>query len=114
MTRISYAVVMFLTGATVALAQTSPPAPTAPAVPPAQTSPSNSAINTTDAPKPAAPVVGANSFTEGQAKSRIENHGYSNVSGLSQDNDGVWRGTAMKDGKSHSVSVDFQGNVIVR
>lgn len=114
MTRISYAVAMLLTGATVALAQTSPPAPTAPAVPPAQTSPSNSAINTTDAPKPAAPVVGANSFTEGQAKSRIQAAGYTNVSELRKDDQGVWRGKAAKGGKTVDVSLDFQGNVVAR
>jgi hypothetical protein len=33
------------------------------------------------------------------------------VSELRKDDQGVWRGTAMKDGKSVTVSVDFQGNV---
>ena len=33
-------------------------------------------------PNPNAPVPGANSFTEGQAKSRIEARGYTNVSAL--------------------------------
>ena len=70
-------------------------------------------INTPNsAPNPGAPVSGANSFTEGQAKSRIEANGYANVSGLRKDNaQGVWRGKAMKDGKSVNVSIDFQGNV---
>jgi hypothetical protein len=63
-------------------------------------------------PNPGAPVAGANSFTEGQAKSRIETNGFSNVSGLRKDDKGVWRGTATKDGKNVSVSLDFQGNVI--
>jgi hypothetical protein len=61
-----------------------------------------------------APVAGANSFTEGQAKSRIEAGGYSNVTELKKDDSGVWRGKGMKDGKSVTVSVDFQGNVIAR
>jgi hypothetical protein len=65
-------------------------------------------------PNPGAPAAGANSFTEGQAKSRIEDRGYAKVSGLRKDDTGVWRGTAMKDGKSVNVSVDFQGNVIAR
>lgn len=43
---------------------------------------------------PAAPVPGANSFTEGQAKSRIEGAGYSDVSGLTKDANGVWIGKA--------------------
>jgi hypothetical protein len=49
--------------------------------------------------------------TEGQAKSRIEAGGYSNVTELKKDDSGVWRGKGMKDGKSVTVSVDFQGNV---
>ncbi len=70
------------------------------------------AVNTPNsAPNPGAPVSGANSFTEGQAKSRIEANGYANVSGLRKDDQGVWRGKAMKDGKSVNVSIDFQGNV---
>jgi hypothetical protein len=62
-------------------------------------------------PNPGAPVAGANSFTEGQAKSRFESNGYANVSGLQKDSQGVWRGKAMKDGKNVTVSLDFQGNV---
>jgi len=57
------------------------------------------------------PVPGANSFTMSQAKSQIEAKGYTKVAGLKKGEDGVWRGTAMKDGASASVSVDFQGNV---
>src|SRR5436309_1751037 len=70
------------------------------------------AVNSPNAPpNPGAPVAGANSFTEGQAKSRIESSGYGNVSELRKDDQGVWRGKAMKDGKAVSVSLDFQGNV---
>ncbi len=60
----------------------------------------------------AAPVPGANSFTEGQAKSHIEDAGYSNVSGLAKDANGIWRGQAQKDGKSVAVALDYQGNVV--
>lgn len=70
------------------------------------------AVNTPNSPpNPGAPVAGANSFTEGQAKSRIESNGYANVSELRKDDQGVWRGKAVKDGKSVSISLDFQGNV---
>ena len=62
-------------------------------------------------PNPGAPVAGANSFTEGQAKSRIESNGFANVSELRKDDQGVWRGKATKDGKSVNVTLDFQGNV---
>jgi hypothetical protein len=70
------------------------------------------AINSPNSPpNPGAPAAGANSFTEGQAKSRIESNGYANVSELRKDEQGVWRGKAMKDGKSVNISLDFQGNV---
>src|SRR5438552_10113256 len=80
--------------------------------PPANRNANTPAVNTPNSPRnPGAPVAGANSFTEGQAKSRIESSGYTNVSELRKDDQGVWRGKAMKDGKSISVSLDFQGNV---
>jgi hypothetical protein len=82
--------------------------------PPANQGPGNNAVNTTSTNNPGAPVAGANSFTEGQAKSRIESNGFSNVTGLQKDDSGVWRGKAMKDGKSIDVSLDFQGNVVAR
>ncbi len=59
-----------------------------------------------------APVQGANSFTESEARSQIEEaKGYTNVTHLRKGKDGVWRGTATKDGQSGAVSVDYQGNV---
>ena len=70
------------------------------------------AVNTPNTPpNPGAPAAGANSVTQGQAKSRIESNGYANVSDLRKDDQGVWRGKAMKDGKSVNVGLDFQGNV---
>ena len=78
---------------------------------PAQSGPGNNAVNSSDKNNSNAPVSGRNSFTEGQAKSRIEDAGYSNVSGLQKDNEGVWRGKADKAGTKTDVSVDFQGNV---
>ena len=62
-------------------------------------------------PNPGAPIAGANSFTEGQAKSRIESNGFSSVSELRKDDQGVWRAKASKDGRNVAVSLDFQGNV---
>ncbi len=58
-----------------------------------------------------APLPGANSFTEGQAKSRLEANGYSNVMGLKKDDDGVWKGTATHSGTQVNVSVDYRGNI---
>ena len=59
-----------------------------------------------------APLKGANSFTEGQAKDRVLSHGMTGVSALKKDNDGIWRGTAQQDGKPVQVAVDFKGNVV--
>ncbi len=59
-----------------------------------------------------APLAGANSFTEEPAKDRAIGAGYASVSALTKDADGIWRGTAMKDGKSSNIAVDFKGNVV--
>lgn len=66
----------------------------------------------TSTPEAGAPLPGANSFTETQAKDRILRAGFSDVSALSKDDKGVWRGTAMQDGKKVSVAVDFKGNIV--
>lgn len=78
---------------------------------PAQDRPNNNAINSSDQNNSKAPVAGRNSFTEGQARSRMEEAGYSNISNLHKDNDGIWRGKADKGGNQTEVSLDFQGNV---
>ena len=82
--------------------------------PPAQSGPGNSAINTQSSSNRQvdAPVKGSNSFTETEAKSRIANQGYTDVSSLEKDAAGVWRGHAMKSGHQVDVSLDFQGNVV--
>jgi hypothetical protein len=82
--------------------------------PPAQSEPNNPAVNTTGRNNADHPVSGANSFREGQARSRIEASGFREVSELNKDSNGVWRGKTKKDGKNVEVSLDFQGNVIAR
>ena len=57
------------------------------------------------------PKSGANSFTEGQAQSRITDAGYTSVSGLKKDNEGVWHGMAMKNGQQVNVWLDYTGHV---
>lgn len=78
---------------------------------PAQNGPSNPAVKSMHDNNSTTPVAGANSFTRAQAKSAIEAKGYTHVTHLKKDHDGVWRGMAMKDGQSGPISVDFQGNV---
>ena len=84
------------------LAQTTPPSSST--TPPAVAT--SGANNTT-----AAPVAGANSFTMAQAQKRIEDQGYTQVTALTKDDNSVWRGHAMKDGKAVNVALDFQGNI---
>lgn len=72
----------------------------------------NNAVNTAPANNSGAPVPGANSFTEGQARDRIQEKGFTQVNALSLDSKGVWRGKAMKNGQSVDVSMDYQGNVV--
>ncbi|HTW51588.1 MAG TPA: hypothetical protein VME45_06810 [Stellaceae bacterium] len=82
-----------------------------PAANPNASTPAVASPSTTN---PGAPAAGANSFTEGQAKSRIEAAGYSDVSGLAKDKDGIWRGMASKGGTTQAVALDFQGNVVTK
>ena len=78
---------------------------------PAQSGPQNQAVKGVHENNSAAPVKGANSFTMDEAKSQIEAKGYSRVTNLAKDGDGIWRGTAVKNGKTGPISVDYQGNV---
>jgi protein CpxP len=55
---------------------------------------------------------GANSFTEGQARHRIEDRGYTNVDQLHKDQNSIWQAEATKDGRRVRVGVDFRGNVV--
>jgi putative membrane protein len=61
---------------------------------------------------PGAPLKGANSFTEGQARDRALARGFTEVTGLKKDDDGIWRGSASMDGKSVGVAIDYKGNVV--
>ena len=67
-----------------------------------------------NAPSDVPPLKGANSFTEQQAKDRIEKSGFKQVSALKKDDDGIWRGTVSDGAKSVSVAVDFKGNVVTK
>jgi opacity protein-like surface antigen len=59
-------------------------------------------------------TAGHNSFTEGQARKRITKAGYTGVSKLTKDAQGLWQGTAMKSGASVNVALDYKGDVVVR
>ena len=65
--------------------------------------------------KEGAPFKGANSFTKGEARRRIERNGFTEVSGLAKDRNGIWRGRAKRAGapagQTVEVYCDYQGNV---
>jgi hypothetical protein len=62
----------------------------------------------------AAPVPGANSFTQSQARERLEAHGYSSVTDLKLDDEQIWRAKAVKNGASVNVALDYQGNIVAK
>jgi hypothetical protein len=74
----------------------------------------NEAINTDGNTSEASQSAGSNSFTEGQARGHIEKAGYTDVTGLAKTPDGMWTGSAKKDGKTANVSVDFKGAVTTK
>ena len=73
--------------------------------------PETPAIATPDSKNPSAPVPGETSVTEAQAKERIQDKGYTDVSALTKGEDGIWSASAMKDGKAFEVKLDYQGNI---
>ena len=71
----------------------------------------NSAIKAPHTVNDGSAKPGRNSFTRGQAMKHIEKSGYTGVTGLTKGSDGIWRGTAMKNGSPVQVAMDFKGNV---
>lgn len=95
------------TGGTAATGTTTPMAPAqgAGAMMPRTTTPG-------EARSDVAPLSGANSFTEGQARSRMQDGGYADVQALRLDEQGVWRGRAVRNGRPTGVALDYQGNIV--
>ncbi|NTF98248.1 PepSY domain-containing protein [Rhizobium rhizogenes] len=102
---------LILTAAFVSVSALSAFAQTAPT---ANSDGNTPAVATPDTKNPTAPVEGANSFTEDQAKERIEEAGYTGVKDLKKDDKGIWNAAGMKDGKSFSIALDYQGNVVAK
>ena len=58
-----------------------------------------------------APLVGANSFTQSQAKAWLEGAGYTHIGDLVLGSDGVWRASARLNGLPALVRLDYKGNI---
>lgn len=102
MKRVIFATALLAASALSANAQTATPS----------ADPETPAVATPETSNPTAPVEGANSFTEDQARARLEENGYSSITGLKLDDKGVWQASATKDGKSVTVTLDYQGNIV--
>lgn len=61
--------------------------------------------------KTQAPLIGANSFTKGQAQAWFEDAGYTNIADLVLGSDGVWRASARLNGVPALVRLDYRGNI---
>ena len=72
------------------------------------------AVVTPDTQSSGVLVEGENSFTEAQAKERMTEAGYADIGALKLDDKGIWRATASKGGKSMSVGLDYQGNIVAQ
>ena len=55
--------------------------------------------------------AGANSYTEGQARARMEANGFSSITNLLKDDSGLWRAVATHAGSNHDVAMDFRGRI---
>lgn len=76
--------------------------------------PANAAIKDSDVGMTSTAAKGANSFTEAQARERIAKAGFTHISDLTKDDNGLWQGTAMKHKKSMNISLDYKGNVTAK
>ncbi|MBW8787081.1 MAG: PepSY domain-containing protein [Rhizobium leguminosarum] len=104
MKKIAFAATILCASTVAALDQTTP-------APPADGDISTVVIP--DTKNPTAPVEGANSLTEAQAKDRIAEAGYTEVKNLKLDDNGIWMACGMKDGKAVS-ALDYRGNIVAR
>jgi putative membrane protein len=95
-------------GASLAVAQTSGGGTSGTASGAGSSGTTGATSNSRDTP----PLKGANSFTEGEAKSRAEAHGFTEIKNLKKDDDGIWRGRATQQGKSVEIAIDYKGNVV--
>ena len=61
-----------------------------------------------------APLEGANSFTETQAKDRVVANGMATPTTMIKDSKVTWRGAATQKGMGVDVALDYKGNVAAK
>jgi hypothetical protein len=75
--------------------------------------------NSPTSPAPSVPAANVpqgavHALTADQARSQIEAEGYSRVTGLQKNDKGIWRGKAIKDGSTVSVTLDTNGTIVAK
>ena len=98
-------------GAAQAQTATTPATPATPATPSTGVTDTRNPGDRTSLVDASALEAGANSFTEGQARSRLEDAGFTAIEGLAKDDQGFWRGRAMHNGQANEVALDFRGRI---
>jgi hypothetical protein len=71
----------------------------------------NPAMKSPDNMTDASLAKGHNSFTKSEARARIEKAGYSDVTDLTLDSNGLWQARARQAGHLVHVALDYKGNV---
>jgi len=103
--RLAFAAVAAVALGTAVRAQPAATAGPGPAAPVAVVGPGGGPVST------GALAPGANSFTEGQARARIEARGFSDVTDLREDDRGIWHAVARHGGRRVEVMLDYRGNI---
>jgi putative membrane protein len=98
-------------GAVQAQTATTPATPATPATPSTGMTDTRNPGDRSTLVEASALEAGANSFTEGQARSRLEDAGFTAIEGLAKDDQGFWRGRAMRGGQVEEVAMDFRGRI---
>ena len=63
-------------------------------------------------PNPKASSKGFDNLYQDEARLRIEEKGYYDVTNLDKDSRGIWRGSArLEDGRTVDVTLDLEGNI---
>ncbi len=76
--------------------------------------PANAAVKSPDDATTAPLAKGHNSFTKSQALSRMQKAGYTQVTGLTLDADGLWQASAMRAGQPVKIALDYKGDVVAQ
>jgi len=58
------------------------------------------------------PLKGRTSYTEKEARARIESEGFTDIGPLTLEDKSIWRTRAMRDGCWYGIMLDYRGNIV--